>query len=80
MRIEVAYYAQLREAAGCETECIDVDDTCTAAELYRHCAAAHDLPLSESHLRIARNDAFVDWSTPLTDGDRVAFIPPVSGG
>ena len=80
MRIEVTYYAQLREAAGCETEHIVVNDSCTAAALYQRCTEAHSLPFSEAHLRIACNDAFVDWSSPLQDGDRVAFIPPVSGG
>ena len=29
---------------------------------------------------VARNLENVPWSTPLADGDEVAFLPPVSGG
>ena len=36
--------------------------------------------MSMNHVRLAVNDAFVDWSTPLNDGDAVVFIPPVAGG
>ena len=29
---------------------------------------------------LARNQEFADRSTPLSEGDEVAFLPPVSGG
>ena len=29
---------------------------------------------------VAVNDDLVAWSTPVQPGDRVAFLPPVSGG
>lgn len=28
----------------------------------------------------SRNEEFAEWSAPLTEGDEVAFLPPVSGG
>jgi molybdopterin converting factor small subunit len=31
-------------------------------------------------LRVAINNEFRDWSTPLAEGDAVVFIPPVAGG
>jgi molybdopterin converting factor small subunit len=31
-------------------------------------------------LKVAVNDEFRDWDTPLAAGDRVVFIPPVAGG
>ena len=32
------------------------------------------------HLRVAVNQCWAEWTTPLNDGDEVAFLPPVSGG
>jgi molybdopterin converting factor small subunit len=36
--------------------------------------------LKLSEVRVAVNDDFVDPYTPLAEGDRVVFIPPVAGG
>ncbi|MDQ6682978.1 MAG: molybdenum cofactor biosynthesis protein MoaE [Chloroflexota bacterium] len=46
-------------------------------------ALARMHPGLEPHRRYvlaARNAALARWETPLTDGDQVAFLPPVSGG
>lgn len=40
---------------------------------------AKDIPHKAS-IKAAVNDEFVDWSHVITDGDTVAFLPPVSGG
>ena len=31
-------------------------------------------------LRVAVNDEMVGWDHPLTNGDQIAFLPPMSGG
>ncbi len=31
-------------------------------------------------IKVAINDEFVNWSSPLNNGDTVAFLPPASGG
>ncbi len=33
-----------------------------------------------SRSRVAVRAEFADWQTPLTDGDEIAFLPPMSGG
>jgi sulfur-carrier protein len=33
-----------------------------------------------AHMRVAVNHRWAEWTTPLSDGDEVAFLPPVSGG
>jgi len=33
-----------------------------------------------SNFKIAVNDEFSDWDIKLNDGDRLVFIPPVTGG
>ena len=70
--ITILYFAALREQAGKEQE--------TPAELYAELQAAYAFDLPQERLRAAVNHAFCDWQTALTDGDTVAFIPPVSGG
>ncbi len=79
MRIEVTYYAMLKEQRGCAAEIIQTGARNTGA-LYEELANTYGFRFPKERLKVARNDAFVDWSTPLEDGDRVAFIPPVAGG
>ncbi|HEY5653310.1 MAG TPA: MoaD/ThiS family protein [Pontiella sp.] len=79
MNINVIYYAQLREAVGSSKETISVENP-DAATLYDMLKARYDFSLCRSQVRLAINDAFVDWNKPLHDGDSVVFIPPVTGG
>lgn len=79
MRVEVTYFAMLREQAGVAEETVQCREG-DAAQLYAQLRDSHGFSLERSRLRVAVNDAFADWDAPLRDGDRVAFIPPVSGG
>ena len=79
MKIKISYYAIFREQAGCSGEQIETEDCC-AVGLFESLKAKHGFSIGRSHVRLAVNDAFVDWSTPLRDADAVVFIPPVAGG
>lgn len=79
MRIHVAYYAQLREQAGRSEESLD-SAAATASELYAELCRQYPFTLAERHLKVAINDEFADWASPLSEGDSVVFIPPVAGG
>ena len=70
--ITILYFAALREQAGKEQE-TRTTAAQTPAELYAELQAAYAFDLPQERLR-------ADWQTALTDGDTVAFIPPVSGG
>ena len=78
-RIDVQYYALLREQAGCGSESLTTAAG-TPAELYRELKTRHPFTLPPELLRVAVNAEFGDWSQPLADGDTVVFIPPVAGG
>lgn len=78
-RIEIQYFAVLRERAGIGRETVETA-AATAADLYDELASRHDFGLPRGMLRVAVNDEFADWSRPLATGDRVVFIPPVAGG
>jgi len=77
--IEIQYFAVLRERAGTARETVTTAAT-TTAELYDEIAARHDFGLPRAMLRVAVNEEFRDWSSPLEANDRVVFIPPVAGG
>jgi molybdopterin converting factor subunit 1 len=77
--ITLQYFAVLREQAGCSEERVTTA-AATPAELYAEVQAKHGFTLQVSMLRVAVNEEFRDWSSPLTANDRVVFIPPVAGG
>ncbi|MEZ5464594.1 MAG: molybdopterin converting factor subunit 1 [Lysobacteraceae bacterium] len=79
MRIEVLYFASLRDVTGVDRESVDMADG-DAAQLFQQLNAKHGFTLPRERLRVAINSEFADWHRPLADGDEVAFIPPVSGG
>jgi molybdopterin converting factor subunit 1 len=78
-RLQLQYYALLREEAGRQSETVDTV-AATPAALYAELARRHGFRLPASQLRVAVNAAFSDWDQPLRDGDEVVFIPPVAGG
>lgn len=78
-RIEVQYYALLREQAGRSAEAVTTAAR-TPRELYEELRKRHPFSLPAEMLRVAVNAEFGDWSQPLGEGDAVVFIPPVAGG
>jgi molybdopterin-guanine dinucleotide biosynthesis protein A/molybdopterin converting factor small subunit len=78
-RIEVQYYAILREQAGRSAESI-VTGASTPRDLYNELKSRYPFSLAPEMLRVAVNAEFGEWSQRLADGDSVVFIPPVAGG
>jgi molybdopterin-guanine dinucleotide biosynthesis protein A len=79
LRVKVRYFAVLREQAGTSQEEVHTQAE-TAAQLYEELSLRHGLTLAARSLRVALNDEFGDWHTPLSDGDSIVFLPPVAGG
>lgn len=78
-RINVAYFAKLREERGRSEETLETEAD-TPAALYEVLCGLHQFTLRPAQLGVAVNDAFAPWDTALKDGDTVVFIPPVAGG
>jgi molybdenum cofactor guanylyltransferase len=78
-RVNVRYFALLREQAGRGAEALQTQAR-TPQELYRQLQRERGLMLDPRFLRVAVNDEFGDWQQPLSDGDTVTFLPPVAGG
>jgi sulfur-carrier protein len=79
MRVEVLYFASLRDAAGRTAETVETEAPDVGA-LYAELAARHGFGFAPSALRAAMDGAFVRWDAPLRPGAEVAYLPPVSGG
>lgn len=75
----IDYFAALREQAGVSSQQVR-SDTTDPGEVYALLVKEHNFTLKQSDLKLAVNDEFSDWSCALCDGDRLVFIPPVSGG
>ncbi len=75
----VSYFGLLAERRGLSDESLTSHAT-TPAELYTELNDAHHLGLKIEHFRAAVNDEFAPWDLSLHDQDRIAFLPPMSGG
>ena len=75
----IQYFAILREQRGVAQETLS-SNAKTPSALYDELRARHRFTLPADRVRAAVNDAFVDAASPLREGDRVVFIPPVAGG
>ena len=78
-RVEVLYFASLRDASGIASETIETDAVDLAA-LYADVQARHRLSFPQRQLRVAVDGVFAGWDDPVRPAMTVAFIPPVSGG
>jgi molybdopterin converting factor subunit 1 len=76
--ITIEYFAVLRERAGVSQELLSTAAE-TPTQLFEELAQRHSFPVLRS-VKVAINDEFSDWDTPLVNGDSVVFIPPVAGG
>ena len=79
IRVSIRYFAQLREQRGIPEESVSTDAV-DAAGLYRDLAARHAFTLPAESLKVAINDGFAPWDSPLHEGDTIVFLPPVAGG
>jgi len=76
MSIKVRYFAGLREQLGREHEDLDARGIETAADVWKQ-VSSRDLP---ANTLVAINQEYAKPGDPVTDGDEVAFFPPVTGG
>lgn len=81
MHVTIRLFARLREIAGAADIPWELPDGATAARAWEALAAAHPgLAEYRSTVSCAVNEDYARLTTPLADGDEVAFLPPVSGG
>jgi len=85
MKLELRFFASLREALGISQETIAIPDHVkTIADLRNYLIERgnpwDDVLADSKVLRCALNQQMVNANTSLQDGAEVAFFPPVTGG
>ena len=82
MEVEVRLFAIFRERAGRERLALELPEGATVADVLA--AAAREPGLGEvlaaMPVRAALNREYVDDDAPVSAGDELALVPPVSGG
>jgi molybdopterin-guanine dinucleotide biosynthesis protein A len=77
--VTVEYFALFRERAKRASEEVSLDGS-SLADLYERLRERHGFALERASVLVAINDAYASWDAVPQSGDRLAFIPPVSGG
>jgi molybdopterin converting factor subunit 1 len=81
VRIQVLHFAAAREAAGCASEAVELPEGATVADAKALLLSRHPaLRAAAPRLRFAVGERFAAESAPLSTGDVLALLPPVSGG
>jgi len=81
MRVTVRLFARLRDLAGAGELVRDLSAPATVQTVWRSLVA--DFPTLADYERtmsVAVNAVYARMNADVTDGDEVAFLPPVSGG
>lgn len=82
MKLQLKYFASVREALGTSGETIDSNASTIAALKVELLARGEPYTATLAHpsVRVALNHAMSHDEAALKDGDEVAFFPPVTGG
>ena len=83
MKVQVRYFASLREAIGMASESVETASTDVAglrAELVAQGGAHAECLASGRAVRVAVNQIMANERTALQAGCEVGFFPPVTGG
>ncbi len=83
MKVQLKYFASIREALGVSSEFVDTDAATVAAlrdSLIARGGASAEVLARGRHVRVALNQNLVDESAVISEGCEVAFFPPVTGG
>ena len=81
MRVTVRLFAQLRDAVGFGVWEAEIKPGAVVGDVWRDVATRHpNVAPFEKAISCAVNANFARMNQPVSDGDEVAFLPPVSGG
>jgi molybdopterin converting factor subunit 1 len=81
MRVTIRLFARLRDAAGAGTLGRDVPAGSSVESVWQMLAREFPaMATSRASLAAAVNAEYSTFAAPVTEGDEIAFLPPVSGG
>jgi molybdopterin synthase sulfur carrier subunit len=77
MTITVKFFASLREQVGKADTTLDSQAVSSVSEVWNLASGGQPMP---ANTLMAVNMDYVDATHSVTEGDEVAFFPPVTGG
>ncbi|HXX14064.1 MAG TPA: MoaD/ThiS family protein [Candidatus Eremiobacteraceae bacterium] len=81
LRVKVLFFGPIRELTGASEEAIEVPVGATLENVFHlYCSRFPRLSTYRASLVASQNQDFASWDSPVTEGDTIAFLPPVSGG
>ncbi|AOF85133.1 molybdopterin converting factor, subunit 1 [Hydrogenophaga sp. RAC07] len=83
MKVQLRYFASIREALGTGSEALDTQARTLAelrAELVARGGAYAEALAPGNSVRVALNQTMSDETAVLSEGAEVGFFPPVTGG
>jgi MoaE-MoaD fusion protein len=81
MRVHVLFFGRLKEIVGKSEEHADLSEGARVEDLFeRYGRSFPELAKFRASVVASINQEFAEWRAPLSAGDEVAFLPPVSGG
>lgn len=80
MRVRTCLFATYREMAGTDELDLELPDGATARDVVETLRARKGMDRLPAEPALAVNRVYAALSTPLSEGDEVALLPPVAGG
>jgi molybdopterin synthase sulfur carrier subunit len=78
--MNILFFASLKENLKSASEKIDIEANATVSSIKKQLIEKHGEKYFPNNILCAVNHEMVDDSTAVTEGDEVAFFPPVTGG
>jgi sulfur-carrier protein len=81
MQIRVLAFARLRELLDGAERCLELPVNAVVEDAWEALVrTSPELARERLSTRVARNGRLASFADALSDGDEIAFLPPVSGG
>lgn len=77
MSIKIRYFASLGDRLGRQEDQLQAEGAITVAEVWRRATDNQPMP---PNILMAVNQEYAETDQAVSDGDEVAFFPPVTGG
>jgi molybdopterin synthase catalytic subunit len=81
VRVKVLFFGQLKEIMGRSEEALELPEGSRLADVFHHYSSQYaKIGAMGDSIVLARNHEFTPAASPVSDGDEIALLPPVSGG